>query len=52
METTCGDDSGNSVKDQGNSESDTASESYPEADECIVASCGSTESFARSRIFT
>jgi hypothetical protein len=44
-ETPCCDNSVDSVGDQGTSESDSASNhSYPEADECIIASCGSTES--------
>ena len=44
-ETPCGGNSVDSVGDQGTSERDSASNhSYPEADECILASCGSTES--------
>jgi hypothetical protein len=45
-ETPCGGNSVDSVGDQVTSESDNASinHSYPEADECIIASCGSTES--------
>ena len=45
----CGGNRGDSVEDHETSESDIPSDhSNPEADECIIASCGSTESLSVS----